>query len=241
LIANKKTLPLNTDLIIMADKNNNIPETEINDALDKVTGFWNQYSKQILIAVAAVVIVAAGFLGYKYLISDPNEQKAVEAMRYAEEYFRKDSLRLALEGDNLNPGFLKIINRYSGTKAANLANFYAGSCYLSMGDFKNAAKHLEDFSTSEPLVKARAKALLADADSEMGKNDEAVKLYKEAGTIFDKDDYYSPQYLFRAGYLYEKMGKPKDAIEVYKMIKEKYPQYKEYDIDKYLGRLGETE
>jgi len=25
------------------------------------------------------------------------------------------------------------------------------------------------------------------------------------------------------------------------MIKEKYPQFKEYDIDKYLGRLGDTE
>src|ERR1700733_10964852 len=165
----------------MADKNNNLPAPGPNDAVDKVTGFWNAYSKQILIGFAAVIIVGGGIFAYKYFISDPNEKKASEAMRYAEEFFRQDSVKLALEGDNLNPGFLKIINKYSGTKAANLANYYAGSCYLTMGDFKNAAKHLEDFSTSEPLVKARAKALLADADSEMGKNDEAVNLYKEAG------------------------------------------------------------
>ena len=224
----------------MTDKNN-LPVTEANDTVDKVTGFWYQYSKQIMIGFAAIVIIGGGIFAYHYLIAAPNEKKASEAMRYAEEYFRQDSVRLALEGDNLNPGFLKIISKYSGTKAANLAHFYAGSCYLTMGYFKNAVKHLEDFSTSEPLVKARAKALLADADSEMGKKDEAVKLYKEAGTTFDKDDYYSPQYLFRAAYLYESMGKTKDAIEVYKMIKEKYPQFKEYDIDKYLGRLGETE
>jgi len=225
----------------MAEKNN-LPVTEASDnTVDRVTGFWNQYSKQILIGFAAILILGGVFFGYKYLIAEPNEKKASEAMRYAEAFFRQDSVKLALEGDNLNPGFLKIISKYSGTDAANLAHFYAGSCYLTMGDFKNAAKHLQDFSTSEPLVKARAKSLLADADSELGKKDEAVKLYKEAGTTFEKDDYYSPQYLFRAGYLYESMGKTKEAIEVYKMIKEKYPQYKENDIDKYLGRLGDTE
>ncbi len=223
----------------MAEKNN-LPLPE-NDPVDRVTGFWYQYSKQILIALGAIIIVGGGFFAYKSLVAEPNEKKASEAMRYAEEFFRKDSVKLALEGDNVNPGFLKIISKYGGTKAGNMAKFYAGSCYLSMGDFKNAAKQLEDFSTSELLVKARAKALLADADSELGKKDEAVKLYKEAGTTFDKDDYYSPQYLFRAAYLYESMGKKKEAIEVYKMIKEKYPQFKEYDIDKYLGRLGEIE
>ena len=224
----------------MAEKNN-LPVTETNDAVERITGFWYQYSKQILVGLAAIIIIAAGIFGYIYLISAPKEKNASEAMRYAEEYFRKDSVRLALEGDNLNPGFLKIINKYSGTKAANMAKFYAGSCYLTMGDFKNAAKQLEDFSTSELLVQARAKSLLADADSEMGKKDEAVKLYKEAGTTFDKDDYFSPQYLVRAALLYENMGKPKDAIEVLKLIKEKYPQFREIDVDKYLGKLGETE
>jgi predicted negative regulator of RcsB-dependent stress response len=224
----------------MTEKNQ-VPETDANDPVDRVAGFWNQYSKQILIVAAAIVVVAAGFFGYRYFVSEPNEKKAAEAIRSAEEYYRADSVKLALDGDNLNPGFLKVISKYSGTKAANLAQFYAGSCYLKMGDFKNAAKHLEDFSTTELLVKARAKALLADADAELGKKEEAAKLYKEAGTLFEKDDYYSPQYLFRAGYLYESIGKTGEAIEAYKLIKEKYPQYREYDIDKYLGRLGSVE
>ncbi|MEO6316492.1 MAG: tetratricopeptide repeat protein [Chitinophagaceae bacterium] len=224
----------------MTDKTT-LPVTDDRDAVERVTGFWYQYSKQILIVSAAILAIAGGIVAYNYFISGPNEKKSAEAMRYAEEFFRQDSVKLALEGDNLNPGFLKIINKYSGTKAANLAHFYAGSCYMTLGDFKNAVTQLEAFSTSEPLVKARAKALLGDANSELGKKEEAVKLYKEAGSIFDKDDYYSPQYLLRAALLYENMGKPKDAIEVYKMIKEKYPQYKEIDIDKYLGRLGDTE
>lgn len=224
----------------MTEKNQ-VPAPGANDPVERVTGFWNQYSKQILIVAAAIIIVGGGFFAYKNFITEPNEKKASEAIRYAEEYFRQDSVKLALDGDNLNPGFLKVISKYSGTKAANLAHFYAGSCYLKMGDFKNAVKQLEDFSTSEPLVNARAKGLLADADAELGKKEEAAKLYKEAGTLFEKDDYYSPQYLFRAAYLYESMGKTSDAIEMYKLIKEKYPQFREYDIDKYLGRLGSVE
>jgi tetratricopeptide (TPR) repeat protein len=153
-----------------------------------------------------------------------------------------DSLNLALNGDNAGSnGFLKIISKFSGTKAANLSHFYAGYIYLRQGDFKNAEKHLKDFSTASPLVSARAKGLLADAYSEQGKKEEAVKLYMEAGTMVEKDEYFSPQYLSRAAFLYETMGKNKDAAELLKTIKEKYPLFKEVDVDKYLGKLGVIE
>ncbi len=224
----------------MTDKKNVAP-LEDNDAVQKVTSIWQQYGKKALIGIGAIAVIVAGYFGYKNLVSAPAEKKANEAIFTAEMYFRMDSIRLALEGDNVNPGFLKVISKYSGTEAANLAHFYAGSCYLKLGDFNNAAKQLQAFSTKEPIVAARAKALTADALSESGKKDEAAKLYREAGTLFDKDDVNSPQYLFRAGFLYESMGKNQDAIQVYKLIKEKYPQFREYDVDKYLGRLGSVE
>ncbi|MDX1936386.1 MAG: tetratricopeptide repeat protein [Flavihumibacter sp.] len=207
-----------------------------------VAGFWKDNAKKIAIALGAIIVLVGGYLGYKYWISEPNEKKAAEAMFKAEEYYRLDSLNLALNGDAQNAGFLKVISKYSGTRAANLANFYAGSSYLKQGDFKNAVKYLESFSTNAPQVKARATALLADAYAEQGNKEKAVSLYAEAGKIFDADDYNSPEYLFRAGYLYESMGKTKEAIEMYQLIKEKYPKSERgFDIDKYLGRLGAVE
>jgi hypothetical protein len=56
-------------------------------------------------------------------------------------------------------------------------------------------------------VQARATSLLADAYAESGNKEEAVGLYKKAGMAFDKDDFNSPEYLFRAGALYEVMEK----------------------------------
>jgi predicted negative regulator of RcsB-dependent stress response len=225
----------------MTDKKHTTPDAETKETVDTVTGFWNQNSKRILIGLVAVIVIIGGYLGYKYLVSEPNEQKAAESMFAAEQYFRSDSIRLALEGDAANLGFLRVISKYGGTKSGNLAHFYAGSCYLKLGDFANAAKQLEQFSTSEPLMKARGKCLLADAYSESNKKEEAAKLYKEAGTTLADDEVNSPDYLFRAGYLYESLGKNQEAIEVYKLIKTKYPRYPGADIDKYLGRLGYTE
>jgi tetratricopeptide (TPR) repeat protein len=209
--------------------------------VDRAQQYWEKYSKQITYGIAAVIIIIAAFLGYKYMVQEPNEKKAEDAMFQAEQYYRMDSVKLALNGDNINSGFAKIISKYSGTKAANLAKFYAGSCYLKLGDFNNAVKYLKDFSTSAYQIQARAYGMLGDAYSELNKKEEAIEQYKKAGTLSDKDEVISPEYLFRAGYLYESIGKTKEAIEMYQMIKDKYPgSQRGLDIDKYLGRLGAT-
>ena len=203
---------------------------------------WDKYGKVVSYALVAIIVVVGGFFAYRTYISDPNEQKASEAMFRAEEYYRLDSTRLALNGDQVNPGFLKIISKYGSTKAGKLANFYAGSCYLKLGDFNNAVKYLKDFSTPVELLQERAYGLLGDAYSEQNKKEEAAEQYKKAGTYFEKDELFSPEYLFRSGYLYESMGKTQDAIALYKIIKDKYPtSQRGAEIDKYLARLGVTQ
>ncbi len=212
---------------------------EEKNPVEKIQQSWDKYGKQAGYALFAIILIVGGYLGYKYMISDPNEKKATEAMFRAEEYFRMDSASLALKGDNTNAGFLKILNKYGGTKAANLAGFYAGNCYLKLGDFNNAVKYLKDFSTSDKLVQIRAYGGLADAYSELNKKEDAAEQYKKAGTYFDKDDLLSPEYLFRAGYLYESLGKTQEAIDMYQAIKNKYPNTpRGLEIDKYLARLG---
>jgi tetratricopeptide (TPR) repeat protein len=57
--------------------------------------------------------------------------------------------------------------------------------------------------------------------------------------LFPEDNFNSPEYLFRAGLLYQELGKNKEAIEMYRIIKDKYHSTeKGADIDKYLARLG---
>ena len=213
-------------------------ENEVSQA-EKWKSFQDNYGKKAAIGLSLVLVLILGYFAYKQYIVEPKEKQAQEAMFRAEEYYRLDSVRLALNGDAVNAGFIKIINRFGGTKAANLAGFYAGSCYLKIGDFNNAVKYLKDFKTSSVQVQAKAYGLLGDAYSELNKKEEAVEQYKKAGTSFDQDEIISPEYLFRAGYLYESMGKNDDAIAMYTLIKNKYPASPHgFDIDRYLARLG---
>jgi predicted negative regulator of RcsB-dependent stress response len=213
-------------------------EEEKNPVAD-LQNAWEKYGKQASYVLLAIVVIIGGYLAYRSFVSEPKEQAATEAMFHAEEYYRLDSTRQALSGDNINAGFLKIISKYSGTKAANLASFYAGSCYLKIGDFNNAVKYLKDFSTPVKQLQERAYGLLGDAYSEQNQKEAAADQYKKAGTFFEKDELLSPEYLFRSGYLYESMGKTQDAIAMYKLIKDKYPtSQRGADIDKYLARLG---
>ncbi len=184
----------------------------------------------------------AGFFVYKNYFLAPEEQKAQEAMWKAEDYYRKDSVRLSLNGDGPNAGFLKIISKYGNTKAGNLAKFYAAASYMKVGDFTNAIKYLKDFSTDDKLISVRATGLLGDAYAEKGNKNEAVEQYRKAGTMFPEDNYNSPEYLFRAGLLYQDLGKNKEAIEMYRVIKNKYrSSQRGMEIDKYLARLGEID
>jgi tetratricopeptide (TPR) repeat protein len=136
-------------------------------------------------------------------------------------------------------GVLYVMNTYSGTKAANLCKYYAGVSYLKMGDFNNAVKYLKDFSTDAKQIQLMAYGCLGDAYSELNKKDDAVASYKKAAGTFEQDETNSAEYLFRAALLEETNGKTKEALELYKEIKEKFPKTdKGFLADKYIYRLN---
>ncbi len=201
--------------------------------------FWQKNGKKLLYVILAGIIFAAAFFAYKSFFIAPENLKAAEAMWKAEDYYRKDSSRLALNGDGASQGFLKIISKYGGTRSGNLAKFYAASSYMKLNDFNNAIKYLKDFSADDKLVSVRAAGLLADAYAETGKKSEAAIQYQKAGTLYPEDTYNSPEYLFRAGLLFQELAKNKEAIDAFKLIKDKYAASERgLDIDKYLARLG---
>jgi tetratricopeptide (TPR) repeat protein len=205
----------------------------------KAKDFWERNQRIIMIIASVIIIIGGGYYGYKYFIQKPNEEKAVEAIYMAEEYYRMDSLQKALNGDGLNLGFVKVIDKYGSTQIGKLARFYAGDCYLRSGDFNKAVQYLEDFSTPVKQLQLRTYKLLADAYSELGKTDQAISTYKKAGRYFTEDTYGSAEALFYGASLAEKTGKSNDAIELYKEIKEKFPQTPQSnEADKYLAKLG---
>ena len=209
------------------------------DPLERARGFWDRYQKAIIGVGAAIILVVGGWLVYKNYFKEPAEQRAAEAMYKAEEYFKSDSLNTALNGDGTHKGFLYIIKNYGGTKSANLAHYYVGNIYLQNGDYNNAVKYLKEFSTDSKQIQMMAYGALGDAYSELNKNDDAVNYYKKAANEFTDDVTMSSEYLFRAALKLETLGKNSEALELYKELKEKYPNTQRgYSADKYIYRLS---
>jgi LPXTG-motif cell wall-anchored protein len=216
------------------------PRTENVEVVDRAKDFWSQNNRIITIVGLAIILLGGGWLAYKKLVKEPQEQKAAEAMFKAEDLFKRDSLQAALNGDALTSGFLKVADKYGNTKAGNLAHYYAGAIYLQMGDAAKAAEHLKDFDTDAPQIQARAYKLLGDAYADLGKNSDALSNYKKAAHHFEEDEANSSDYLFLAAYFADRVVKDqKQAIELFKELKEKYPRTeKGFEADKYLAQSG---
>ena len=145
-------------------------QTEKHPFLD----FVKNNKKGLTYALTALVIGLAGYFGYTEMYQKPREEKAADAMFAAEKYFAMDSSNLVLNGDGSSKGVLYVINQFGGTKAANLAKYYAGISYYRTNDFNKAIEYLKDFSTSAKQVQAIAYGTTGDAYSELKNTDEAI-------------------------------------------------------------------
>jgi tetratricopeptide (TPR) repeat protein len=228
-----------------------VEATEVNEVLVKAKDFWTKFSKPIIYVGSALILGIGGWIAYKNLIKIPNEEKSAELIFPAEQLFdkmtqqgfNKDSINLVLNGGGpVTTGVLKIANNYGSTAAGNRAQYMAGACYLYNQDFNNAVKYLKGFSTNATQVQTAAYMLLGDAYSELKKNDDALDSYKKAIGVNSKDEFMTPEALYKAALFADATGKSTEAIEFFKRIKEEYPKNNHAnDADKYLAKLGVTE
>jgi len=205
-------------------------------ALTKTERFIEQNQKTLIYIVTGIVLVVLIFIGTKRFIIAPREESASKEMFMAEKFFDKDSFNLALNGYGTYPGFLQIIDDYGMTKSSNLAKYYAGVCFLNLGDNENAISYLKKFNTNDILVGASKFSSLGDAYSAKGSLEDAAAAYLKGADKFD-NTFSSPILLKKAGLVYEELKEYKKALEIYKQLKQSFPESQEgREMDKYIAR-----
>lgn len=204
-------------------KEEGIEILEDPDALaGKAQEFFNSKRNRNLVFGIGGVLAAliAAFLIYRFYITN-QDIEAQEEMFQAVYYFEADSLGKALNGDGINYGFLDIIDNYSGTDAANLANFYTGAIYMQLGEHSSAIRYLSAFGSSDYLIQARAYALIGDANMELGNYNEAVAYYSDA-VDYKPNESYTPIYLQKLAIAHEQSGNFSAAAEAYAQIENEF-------------------
>ncbi len=207
----------------------------VAEAISKSEEFLAKYKNHLIYTVAGVIILLGLGFGYMKLIREPRRNEALAQMFPAERYFRSDSFALALNGDGNVLGFKDIIDQYKALPG-QVVYFYAGVSELQLGNFGQAIEYLKKYKSRDEIIQARAWCNIGDAYAGREDTESALTWYLKAAAY--RDNAYAAAYYRKAGILMEEKGDYAGALDMYKTIKNKYPQTLEgYEIDKYIARL----
>jgi len=230
----------------------NSTTAEVFNTLDEGanrTEAWVEKNQKIIIGVVAVIAICVlAYLAYQEFVQKPKEVEAMNEMFQAQSYFDQalngtasDSLYvLSLNGGEGKYGFLEIIENYGGTRAANLANYYAGMAFLNTQKYQEAIDHLDDFESEDDIVAPLAEGAIGDAFVQLNQEDEALKYYEKAAEM-RTNEFTTPRFLLKAGITALNLGKTDEAISYFEKISEEYPKSPEaVKAELYAGKAGST-
>ena len=223
----------------MEKQNTQQPEAiNIEEVVGKSEAFINKYKMQIVMAIAAIVVIVVGSMMYQTYVSEPRTKEASEAIFQAQNYFAAQEYEKALNGDDQgNMGFIQIADEFSGTPSGNVANAYAGLALAQSGRYEEAIPYLKAFEGSDKMVAPGVLGALGNCYANTGDLSAAVSKFIEAAKVADNNT-VSPYCLMQAGLIYEKQGNKTEALKVYTQIKEKYfASVQAESIDKYINRV----
>lgn len=218
-------------------------EAEVIEAVQdeggsSIDAFIAQNKNLLLVGAGVLLLIIGGLAFYNYSQEAQNTEAHAEMFR-AVKYFEADSLNRALSGDGGTLGFLDIESEFSGTDAANMAQYYIGIIYLRQGNMDEGIDYLESFSKGDDFVSMAAYTALGFAYEGQGDASKAASMFEKAARTPGENEKTTPTMLLNAGRNYEAAGNPGKAKALYQEIKDDFPFSSEgLNIDKYLGRVA---
>ena len=164
---------------------------EVFKTLDESTGkaalMIEKNNKKIINLFFAIVVAFVGWYLYNKYYLEPHQNKAINELSFPMQYFQNQQYELAISGDGQYFGFKDISEKYSGTKTADLANFYAGLSYEATNKTDLAIESLENISSTDNDFMAVTYGKIGDLYATQNKLDEALKNYEKATNHTDLD------------------------------------------------------
>jgi tetratricopeptide (TPR) repeat protein len=201
----------------------------LDETASKTEDFVARNQNVIIGVVGAIALALVGYLAYEKFVAAPKEDEAATEMFQAQQYFQQatdgvasDSLyKLSLKGAEGKFGFVDIADKYSGTDAGNLANYYAGIAYLNTGKYTEAIEYLGKFKSDDVVLSALAKGAIGDAYSQNKQPKEALEYYLKAVEA-NKNDFTTPRFLLKAGKIALESGNKEEALKYFTDIKDNF-------------------
>ncbi len=208
----------------------------IEQTLGKTEDFINKNKKSLMIIGIAIAAAVAGYLYYQYSYVSGKEKETRAQMFRAEEYFKNDSLKQAINGDGNFPGFEEIINDDGVSPSANLAHYYLGMSYLKNKEYDKAIESLKSYDANDQITASLTLGAIGDAYMELNNTEDAISYYEKASKE-NVNNFTTPIFLMKLGGALEAKGNYREAADIYKKIKKDYSSTSEgQQVERYLAR-----
>lgn len=196
--------------------------------------FIERNSKLITIIFASLVALVVGYFLYQQFVVAPRNQEAVKSYLSAQKNLAEGKDAEALGGKSAaNPGFMGTHKEFENTKIGKLSAYNAGLLKFKEGKFREAYDLLDGFSSDNKVLMAMKYGAMADAQSNLNKNDEALSLLDKAVSASD-DPYTAYYFTKKAGMLALGLKKKDAAKKYFSTIDEKYKDYDNGMSDAYI-------
>ncbi|QCX53283.1 tetratricopeptide repeat protein [Elizabethkingia sp. JS20170427COW] len=196
--------------------------------------FIEKYAKAIGGVLVIVLLGILGYFGYDQLVVKPKNEEALVSFLAAQKNLSTGKEDLALGGkSSANPGFLGTYQDFSGTPVGKLSAYNAAILEFKNGKYQKAYDLMDNFGSSNKILVALKYGLMADAQANLKKGDDAIALFDKAISASD-DDFTTYYFTRKAGLLAIALKKNDLAKKYFTTIDEKYQDYDGGASDAYI-------
>jgi tetratricopeptide (TPR) repeat protein len=185
------------------------------------------------IGVLALILAIPGYVYYQ----QRQAEQANELLGRILPVYEQGNYEQALNGNGQQAGLLTLADDYGGTDAGNLATFYAATALYEQGKYDRALTYYQRFEKNNDFIGASAYAAEASIYENRGDMQTAAERYEQAAEQY-QNKLTAPRYLLEAGKAYEEARGFAAAEEVYRRIKQEYPDSDQAEeVDRFLARV----
>lgn len=212
-------------------------QDEISSSLQTVTEVLQSKTKEVLIAVAAVIVLAVVIVGWRYYAGSRDEkasfQLASAITAFEESNQKQDKASYQKAADEAQ----KTIDGYGSTPAGVIAKYYLALSQDRLGDTANSEKNMQEVAErGDASIKGVARFALAHMQASHGGSAKAIETLTQ---LYGSGDYPKSAVAYDLASIYETGGKLEEAKQYYgKVITESPDSRFRGDSEAALKRLG---
>ena len=197
------------------------PAGEETNTIAKIEAYIENNRNLVISVSVGIIVVVIGIFFLKNYFEEQEHQKtenAAFALSKVQDIYLANDYQKALYGDSTKLvegrpmlGLVDIVEKFDGTKPAQIAALYAADCFVNLGKYDEAEKYFEIASESDALIiKEGAYAGLGICSEYAGKYEKAIENYEKA-FAYAKTKAAKDRFLYYQALCYEKLGDKEKA------------------------------